>query len=988
MAPKIPKPIKPAVSAEHADPEPESAESTDLDQDVVGTERAAQHAEVADSEDLERGETSACLTVQSTGCKLEEDKRTVSASEVGVHGISNMGLQEKHHPEEGGWQPEQYRNFVLPRLPTFLKASLKALKESVLEVFRVTEICVKLPDGMLPHGGLILNITLQSRDPRVLALCRKRKPQTWGCFEGEPVTEDAEGCFRTSKGHRDTRVPRLARIQGRLFFVVTIQPLVDKDRPRRMRSKSACRKTSFGHCVRMHAPVPSFPGQQKIIELHESGSDGVTGSMKIEILEWSQVFDIHECRPALVKAFGVNEWRPKTTKEWHELWKSPWSEKDLLDSGALLHTMVTEMKRDIILVWETLFSQNLKKAPPRPPSMTQDELYAYDTSVQFLKRLYLCFAVCKVTYCTEANAKVSRPWRFPLASVLCHGCRVLIRVDGITWKDFMNFLLFGREDAHDWDTKGVPSPIKKRLAATHAVCMDHRTSQLNEKKLTKRHTHQNLHSGFHNHHLGLDLPIGGLGNMTPCGKHGQLYVGPTGVPFGKNKTFDEVQNGHMYIRWDDFGVIAVPVLKKGGSESTSFHSFAQKALVYPDHKWTQMHDFKTMDELKALLVEHGYGEYADKDDEAGMPALHRSLTEDRDLLLQTNESGHLLCQSLLVQVVFEMHDKDSTNVQVLTHTKAQAVTGVLKEDITFIDDVCVPTTLRRRHESWEFAVRRLCKNTLKLSSAAIDRVVHDCEQADDFVHIYRCKPLPTHCHHHMAHQGSVRVDFNAYRFHCKIMKNEHVFKDITKLNFSTDEECANLLGFSGLGPVKGKIRRQWEWLSMEEASQKEVAGLIPPQDGFHVIRETENISGLLIGIEGSAPGKESFFSGKHSVKGKSKHLSAFGKRKWSDYRSGGEDVPADLGGMRVSVDKNKLQILKDVCQRLDLCKPSAGYSAEQKLEKEFFQDLLSSSEAGLSDILARQFNGARVASIRMSGTAVLSDNVVGREDLVYQSEKS
>jgi len=337
-----------------------------------------------------------------------------------------------------------------------------------------------------------------------------------------------------------------------------------------------------------------------------------------------------------------------------------------------------------------------------------------------------------------------------------------------------------------------------------------------------------------------------------------------------------------------------------------------------------MHDFKTMDELKEVLVVHGHGEYADENHEAGMPSLHRSLTKDRDLLMQTNGVGHLRCQSLLVQVVFEMHDKDSKQVQVLTHTKAQAVTDVLKEDIIFVDDVCVPTILRLRHESWELAVRRLCKNTLNLSAEAIDRVVHDCEQADDYVHIYECEPLPSHCHHHMAHQSGVAVDFKAYRFHCKISKNENLFKEIMKSKFSTDEEGTNLLGFGGLGPVKGKICRQWEWLSMEEACQRKVAGLIPPQDGFHVIRETEHISGILLGIEGSSPGKESFFGGKHTVTAKSQELSAFGERKWSDYRRGGEAVPADLGGMRVTVDDKKFRMLKEVCQRMICANPVQG----------------------------------------------------------------
>lgn len=175
---------------------------------------------------------------------------------------------------------------------------------------------------------------------------------------------------------------------------------------------------------------------------------------------------------------------------------------------------------------------------------------------------------------------------------------------------------------------------------------------------------------------------------------------------------------------------------------------------------------------------------------------------------------------------------------------------------------------------------------------------------------------------------------------------------------------------------------------MEDASRRDVAGLVPPEDGFHVIRETENIGGLLIGIEGSAPGKESFFSGKHNASAKSQEFSAFGKRKWADYRKGGEDVPADLGGMRVAVNTTKFSMLKDVCRRMELCKPSAGYDPAQHAEKDFFQELLSSSDAGLHNLFASQSNFMKVPSIAASGTAVLGDNVVGREDLVYQSSRS
>uniref|UniRef100_A0A7S2AED1 Uncharacterized protein n=1 Tax=Alexandrium andersonii TaxID=327968 RepID=A0A7S2AED1_9DINO len=67
-------------------------------------------------------------------------------------------------------------------------------------------------------------------------------------------------------------------------------------------------------------------------------------------------------------------------------------------------------------------------------------------------------------------------------------------------------------------------------------------------------------SALGSNHMGMDLPLGGLGNFTPNTPHGQLYVGPSGTPFrrawmqkGSMSYLKGVQHGHLYMRWDELG---------------------------------------------------------------------------------------------------------------------------------------------------------------------------------------------------------------------------------------------------------------------------------------------------------------------------------------------------------------------------------------------------------------------------------------------------
>uniref|UniRef100_A0A7S2PGM2 Uncharacterized protein n=1 Tax=Zooxanthella nutricula TaxID=1333877 RepID=A0A7S2PGM2_9DINO len=120
---------------------------------------------------------------------------------------------------------------------------------------------------------------------------------------------------------------------------------------------------------------------------------------------------------------------------------------------------------------------------------------------------------------------------------------------------------------------------------------------------------------------------------------------------------------------------------------------------------------------------------------------------------------------------------------------------------------------------------------------------------------------------------------------------------------------------------------------------------------------------MLVGIESSAPLKEDVFGAQHATDGKSKEISAFGKRKWRDYRKGGQEVPAELGGARVTFNAGTFQRLVQVCDAANLSKPSDGTSLSQESEQRLFKSLLVAPDKDISDILEDQLGVTRVQGI-------------------------
>merc|ERR1712217_659697 len=114
-----------------------------------------------------------------------------------------------------------------------------------------------------------------------------------------------------------------------------------------------------------------------------------------------------------------------------------------------------------------------------------------------------------------------------------------------------------------------------------------------------------------------------------------------------------------------------------------------------------------------------------------------------------------------------------------------------------------------------------------------------------------------------------------------------------------------------------------------------------------------NVSSVLIGLEGSSWGKTSPFGLKHGNTGKNHPISAIGNHKWSEYRNNHMyQIPADLGGMHMTVTKWMFEELQKTCDIIGLFDPLTNLDDKTRsytrtaltqrfCEKEFFKLVLA-----------------------------------------------
>jgi len=830
-----------------------------------------------------------------------------------------------------------------------------------------------------------------------------------GCFKSRRVRrfgrhtshlcEDGSNAVNTIRLHWDHLVPMRLLIEGKVTIKATLCDAPAGYWPSTPSSSSASIRATFSATLPYDADMAVARLQLPLVEA-DSSAWAQAAELFVEVRNHSPIVKM----PRLTKAISPSEWNPETDAQWKELWETPWKPQHAGKPEMMLRTLEIEMKRDAVLMYQTLFPPNISSM-----SLSREESDTHDQQILFMKRLLLSAAVCGLTYCTEENAATTSPWPFPLASALCHGSRILFWLSNVTSQEFINFLLFGSPDAHNWDDCGIPGPFQPRWAASHAVGFNAITSQLFEMKIRK-HSPKNISDGLLSHHLGIDIPVGGLGNPAPSedgnwsgvgGNPARFHVGPNGVPYMTGESLEfrkaptNLQHGHLYLRWDDFGQTNVPMVVPSLTSSSegdnpvqddpSDLNLSEANKSWNGHvakrSWQYVNGTRSSDEMESFLVSHGMDDL--RKGNRDFHRLYSHVAVDKDLSLQTCkwEPGQLRCHGVLLHVVFELASDGYSPSRWLIHTAASAFPDSMEDEdvgddamVAFqVSDPHVPTVLRRRNESWAAAVSRHCEVALGLSPSAVQLVVEGCRRNEDEMYVFKAPPFSTVCHTHGAY-GDLAVEYEAYRFKFVIEPKHrpHFENMLNSESFRTEERTADLNGFGDSPPGPGLIIREWAWLEWDEAVELGTIGLQPPADALCVTRAPGHISSVLVGIEGSSWGKCNLFGNQHTMMGKSQDRSAFGKRKWREYKSAGLRVPAEIGGMHVAVDRASFILLQDTCEAARLLRPS---ETGHKSEKAFFQKMLQSSDEQLDEILRDHLNIDRSSTRSCMETQVFDKHV-------------
>lgn len=293
-----------------------------------------------------------------------------------------------------------------------------------------------------------------------------------------------------------------------------------------------------------------------------------------------------------------------------------------------------------------------------------------------------------------------------------------------------------------------------------------------------------------------------------------------------------------------------------------------------------------------------------------------------------------------------------------------------------MDDTRVITIPIRRSETWAAAMTRYFQETMKLSEAAITQIIHGCREDSEETVLYECDAAPSYCYRHKLAVGdSLPLHYTTLCIRSRIKEDDTVFGELMKSYFMTVDDGVALGGFGDFPEnAVGDIQRHWEWRLLSEVHCDHVEGMAPPkgQVAVPLRQETKLVSSLLVGIEGSAPFKEDCFDNIHMPDGKSKEISAFGKRKWRDYRRGGQDVPADLGGMRMSLTEGRFHEICEVCKNIRLSRPSSREQTMQATEeREFFKKVLVAPGRKVLTILQDSFGFTGIGTGTQSLCAAL-----------------
>jgi hypothetical protein len=293
-----------------------------------------------------------------------------------------------------------------------------------------------------------------------------------------------------------------------------------------------------------------------------------------------------------------------------------------------------------------------------------------------------------------------------------------------------------------------------------------------------------------------------------------------------------------------------------------------------------------------------------------------------------------------------------------------------------IPDVRVVSVLCRYDGLWLPTVMQYVQKQFQLGEAAMDKVYQGLSEE---VYLGLSEPAATVTHHHSnACGGVLNLEYDALYLKSRLyLKDSNVLEkfvgsghghtritddNVPVAGLADGEDGEHGEGYDGITYIK----REWVWMLKSEAEQRCVKEMSPPSNAEPLKLESKDIAlgSLLFGIENSAPLKEDLFGGTHGTSAKSKETSAFGRRKWRDFRKNGRvtgqppapvclKVPAELGGVQMMMTRAKFEEIMTICEKMDFLSPSEAKGGSQDLHKEedFFQKLLCSDASSSENLI-------------------------------------
>lgn len=212
---------------------------------------------------------------------------------------------------------------------------------------------------------------------------------------------------------------------------------------------------------------------------------------------------------------------------------------------------------DIVMIYKTFFPENsyakeffkFDESKTAAQNLESPAVINDATNVAFKRILYLM--IDQGLYYSKEENKVFLPeerkeenlWKYPLASSVCHGSRTIFLYNKEKMggeKKFPHYF-FGHDNML----------LKPRGTASHKMKYDPKTNKYEEKKILMEAAWDFGKSYFVTKHQGMNIPLGGIGNIWPD-KQTVISSQGFGLKWENKQIVDTsdvpLQAGHLYVR--------------------------------------------------------------------------------------------------------------------------------------------------------------------------------------------------------------------------------------------------------------------------------------------------------------------------------------------------------------------------------------------------------------------------------------------------------